>query len=355
MKLSETEKPVFIVSKEKAENNILKMKKKCSDNDLSFRPHFKTHQSIETGKIFKKHGINKIAVSNMDMAYKFIKEGFTDICLAITFNPNLVNKINAIHEKFRFSIIIESAYSAELINRGIKRNTDVLIKIDAGACRTGIKINNEEAIYTLINKINNSEKLKFKGFLIHNGQTYQKDKEEVKNIHIDSLEKFAKLKSTFSRYNPEISYGDTPTASICNRFDNIDELRPGNFVYYDLMQFYYGICDIGDIAGFVNAPVLAVNKAENKLIAHAGAVYLSKESININNENIFGELIITDNKLNYHNYSSPVRINYLSQEHAIIKTDNKTIEMFNPGDTVQIIPVHSCLTANLMKENTFFI
>ena len=38
----------------------------------------------------------------------------------------------------------------------------------------------------------------------------------------------------------------------------------------------------------------------------------------------------------------------LSQEHGIIKVAQKQFKNFNVGDLVEIIPVHSCLTANLM-------
>src|SRR6056297_1755338 len=87
MKLYETEKPSFIVLKSIVEKNISRMQAKTNHHKLMFRPHFKTHQSTDIGNLFQAHGVNKIAVSNMDMAYQFQQAGFTDICLAILFNP----------------------------------------------------------------------------------------------------------------------------------------------------------------------------------------------------------------------------------------------------------------------------
>ena len=57
------EKPTLIINKDIVLSNIntlLQLSKKLS---VSFRPHFKTHQSLEVGKWFKKLGINKITVS----------------------------------------------------------------------------------------------------------------------------------------------------------------------------------------------------------------------------------------------------------------------------------------------------
>ena len=45
------------------------------------------------------------------------------------------------------------------------------------------------------------------------------------------------------------------------------------------------------------------------------------------------------------------RITGLSQEHGILKIDNTEIlDSIKPGQVVLILPVHSCLTANLMKK-----
>jgi D-serine deaminase-like pyridoxal phosphate-dependent protein len=44
----------------------------------------------------------------------------------------------------------------------------------------------------------------------------------------------------------------------------------------------------------------------------------------------------------------------LSQEHGIISADIQTQARINYGDFLEIIPVHSCLTANLMLSNTLY-
>jgi D-serine deaminase-like pyridoxal phosphate-dependent protein len=40
----------------------------------------------------------------------------------------------------------------------------------------------------------------------------------------------------------------------------------------------------------------------------------------------------------------------LSQEHGILKVTQTQFKNFQVGDLVEIIPVHSCLTANLAKN-----
>ncbi|NCB08503.1 MAG: alanine racemase, partial [Bacteroidia bacterium] len=40
----------------------------------------------------------------------------------------------------------------------------------------------------------------------------------------------------------------------------------------------------------------------------------------------------------------------LSQEHGILKVEQSQFKNFQVGDLVEIIPVHSCLTANLARN-----
>ncbi len=43
-------------------------------------------------------------------------------------------------------------------------------------------------------------------------------------------------------------------------------------------------------------------------------------------------------------------VHSLSQEHGILKVTQRDFDLFHVGDLVEIIPVHSCLTANLAKN-----
>ena len=42
----------------------------------------------------------------------------------------------------------------------------------------------------------------------------------------------------------------------------------------------------------------------------------------------------------------------ISQEHGTVQLDNTNFDKIKVGDVLAILPVHSCLTANLMKEYT---
>jgi D-serine deaminase-like pyridoxal phosphate-dependent protein len=197
--------------------------------------------------------------------------------------------------------------------------------------------------------------LTFKGFLAHSGHTYAaRGKEEIEKIHAREIEIMAALKQKYVSTFPEIeiSVGDTPACSVSENYNGINEIRPGNFVFYDLMQVQIGSCNYKDIAIALASPVVAKHPERKEIILHGGAVHLSKEYIlTENGKKSFGSIV----KLNENNtWGQPLKDTYLrslSQDHGIIKTNsNEIFNSISEGDLIGVLPVHSCLTADMIKE-----
>jgi len=355
MKMSEIEKSTFVVSKSIAESNIKTMAEKANRHNLIFRPHFKTHQSEIIGDLFKKHGIHKIAVSNIDMAHQFIRAGFNDIFLAITYNPLQALHLKELSKKCHLTILVESAESLETYNQYASRHVDVMIKTDTGYRRTGINAHDTENIAKIIHQIDSLTLLNFRGFVVHNGHTYHAEsKETIRAIHKESLRQLQNLKEVFAAHEPLISIGDTPSVSICENFEGVDEIRPGNFVYYDYMQYQLGACNYEDIAAVVVAPVIAAHPERNEMVLHCGAVHLSKEQLHDANGVHYGEVSEIIDNTHFKRFDPPVFVRRLSQEHGTANLPAGMIKNIPPGKLLAITPTPSCLTANLMKNSTVF-
>ncbi len=349
--------PTLILNKKQCLRNIKNMISKAESNNLKFRPHFKTHQSIIIGNWFKKFGVNSITVSSIKMAKYFTQNGWDDITVAFPVNILEIAEINKLAQKVNLNILITSDTIIPFLNNNLKYSVGVFIKIDTGYHRSGIAIENTDIIDNLINDIELSPLLSFKGFLTHDGHTYKaKSKDEINQIHDLTINKFKNLKNRYiNKYkNLIISIGDTPSCSISDNFDGIDEIRPGNFVFYDIMQTNLGSCTINQIAIALACPVVDINAKRNEIVIYGGAVHLSKEFIlNSDNTKNFGLVV----KFQNNEWSEPIKdtfVSSLSQEHGIIKTTNNFLSKIKIGDIVGILPVHSCLTANLMGSYTTF-
>ena len=88
------EKPTLIINKDIVLSNIKTSKELSKKLSISFRPHFKTHQSLEVGTWFKKLGIKKITVSSVEMA-KYFSNQWDDITIAFPFNILEIKKKKA--------------------------------------------------------------------------------------------------------------------------------------------------------------------------------------------------------------------------------------------------------------------
>jgi len=147
----------------------------------------------------------------------------------------------------------------------------------------------------------------------------------------------------------EVSVGDTPGCSICDDLGAVDEIRPGNFVFYDAMQLRLGACSAADIAIALACPVVALHPERREAIVYGGAIHLSKDSLCDDDRAIYGLIAFpTDD-----GWSDPVAGAYvagLSQEHGIIRFGSEGFERVKVGSLLCVLPAHSCLTANLMGE-----
>ena len=342
--------PTLIVDRKKCLANISRMAEKARTHNLIFRPHFKTHQSREVGEWFRESGVTKITVSSVSMA-QYFSDDWDDITIAFPLNPREINRINSIDPKVKLNLTLENTGALEFAAKELKRKAGVFIKIDAGYNRTGIWYSDYQKIISLIEKINQNSLLNLKGFLIHAGNTYScLSKEEVLAVHGEYLNRIRELKATIKKTYPDliVSYGDTPSCSLTDDFSGIDEIRPGNFAYYDLMQVQIGSCSLDNIAVAVACPVVAKHPERNHITLYGGAVHFSKEFFLENGRKVFGKRIQNPDSIENSTNNKGTLIS-LSQEHGILEVnDPSQFGKIKIGDMVFILPVHSCLTANLM-------
>lgn len=344
--------PTLLLNKDICRRNIQSMYKKAKESGVTFRPHFKTHQSVTIGDWFREMGTKAITVSSVRMAKYFAVHGWEDITIAFPLNIREINEINELARQISLNILIVSSDVLPGLAGNLLSPVGVYVKIDTGNKRSGIIPDNLNEIDDLLTHLKASPNLEFKGFLTHSGHTYgAKSAGEIIDIYNDTVEKLAALKNRYedSFGKITISVGDTPSASIAEHFTNVDEIRPGNFVFYDLMQSMLGSCSLDQVAVVLAVPVVAKYEFRNEIIVYGGAVHLSKEYIVLpSGEKSYG-LAVELTESGWRTKDTGCFVSGLSQEHGILKTSREMMNKIKIGDLIGIVPVHSCLTANLMR------
>jgi D-serine deaminase-like pyridoxal phosphate-dependent protein len=343
-------KPTFLIDQEICRQNIKYMADKAKKHNLKFRPHFKTHQSATIGNWFRDSGVSAITVSSVSMAAYFAKHGWKDITIAFPVNVLESDEINELAEMVSLNLLVENVAALNILKKKLTRRVGLYIEIDTGYMRSGVEVNRVNQVDELLSLMRGTKLLEFKGFLSHTGQTYAaRSAEEVIVRHADATMKMRSLKEHYQFSWPalEISLGDTPACSASDRFDGVDEIRPGNFIFYDLMQEQLGVCDRSDIAVRMVCPVVSRHLSRNEFIIYGGAIHLSKEFIiNQFSKKTYGAVGYCDFR-NGITASEETWVTGLSQEHGIIRAGFEDIREFKIGGLAEIIPVHSCLAADL--------
>jgi D-serine deaminase-like pyridoxal phosphate-dependent protein len=345
--------PTLLLNKEKCLANMKFMAEKAARNNLIFRPHLKTPQSIKAASWYKNFGVNKVTVSSLRMAEYFSGAGWNDITVAFPVNILEIKRINSLAEKITLNILITSAEAVAFLNNNLSSPVNYFVKIDTGTHRTGINPESINEIDEIINESKKNDKLIFKGFLVHSGHTYKaKSKEEIHTIHSDEITILKKLKAHYKKDFPDliISAGDTPACSLEEDFTNIDEIRPGNFAFYDLQQWKIGSCSLKQIAVAMACPVVSKNKERKEILIYGGGVHFSKEHDTMKDGTVYFGLPV---KLSENRWELPDGKSYvraLSQEHGVIKASDELFDVIKIGDVIGVLPIHSCMTADCMQK-----
>lgn len=344
--------PTLLLDEDICKANIRRMAEKAQEHNLRFKPHMKTHQSTQVGNWIKDAGVSAITVSSVNMARYFAENGWKDITIAFPCNISHVQDLNKLAQSVTLTLLINKSKTAQLLKKYLVKSVNAYIEIDTGSARSGLATDNFSAIQELITTIQKTDYINWVGFYSHPGQSYRcRSKQEILEFQESIINQFNYLKNKiepdFGTF--EICSGDTPSCSVADNFGPIDAVSPGNFVFYDLMQNQIGSCKPTDIAVAVCCPIVDKYPKRNELIIHGGAVHFSKESMTENDSTHYGRVA---QKVDGHwePLDNTSYLRKLSQEHGIIRCSNHAFKSYDIGDTITILPVHSCLTANLMAH-----
>lgn len=334
------QQPFLIVDTKRCKRNIQKMANRAAEANAIFRPHFKTHQSRTIGRWFREFGVSGITVSSVSMAQYFADDGWDDITIAFPFFKQQVSGLQNLEKISDLRFFINSFEDLDLLDSSLQNPFKFYIEIDPDYGRSGISYRNSDLIKDIIRHSKKLSRPHFHGFYIHDGRTY---KVHGENKIRDSINPTIDILRNLKKLFPEavISLGDTPSASKSDRLHELDEITPGNFVFYDYMQVDIGSCTLDDVALFAVLPVGQTYPEDNRSILHGGAVHLSKEFIEIQYQQNFGQVINYSNDNNI-NIIEGLYLKALSQEHGTLNG-----VPVNSNGYVWVCPIHSCLTANL--------
>src|SRR5437763_61605 len=166
--LTELSTPAFLVDIVRLRDNCIRMREKARASGVIFRPHVKTHKTIDGARMQHGGAFGPITVSTLAEAEFFAAGGFRDITYAVPIAPEKLWRAAELASRIdRLNLLIDS----ELALRAMEERGhpfDVFLKIDCGYHRAGVSPDNPDSV-ALARRMLQSPVVRFQGVLTHAG------------------------------------------------------------------------------------------------------------------------------------------------------------------------------------------
>ena len=366
--------PAVLIEHGVLENNLRRAAEHAKALGVALRPHIKTHRSVEIAKRQLALGAHGITCAKPGEAEVFAGAGVADIRLAYpVIGDDKHARLIALEERARISFCVdtlEGARQAAATWAAADRSARVLIKIDCGYGRAGIRWDDGE-LGAFASEVGRMEGLDVIGVLTHAGQAY--DGAEPDEDPVEILRRHARherrrtehaaavvssvLSSVLRPDGPlEVSIGSTPTfwhqalddgrakGEAGDLRPSVTEVRPGNYVFHDLTQVALGAADLEDCALSVLATVVSRRERGDglHLLVDAGKKTLTSDRRV--GQSGFGGVFTSAIAEGALDLVPDVEIVALSEEHGWIRAPKDA--PWQVGDRLRIAPNHSCVVAS---------
>lgn len=360
--------PALLIEKGRLLLNIDRMQARAATNAVQLRPHIKTHKSVALARLQRERGAHGLTAAKPSEAEVFVQAGFDDVRLAYTVvGESRHQQLLRLMDRATISFCVdtlEGARAASHFYAQAGRRVPVLIEVDTGYGRCGIRWDDAEAV-AFAREIAALPGLSLMGLLTHEGQSYAGPRAgETKDDALiramaegrDRLLALAGKLGAAGLAMPDdfqLSMGSTPSM---RHFENrteagfrITEIRPGNYVFYDAMQASLGTCTLQDCALTVAATVVSKKRHDGRerLFLDAGKKTLTSD----------GGYGLTGYGVPLYNARAMrvlphLHIFALSEEHAWCEVPGAAT--FEVGDRLRLVPNHACVTV-ATQEKLFLV
>ena len=339
--------PALIVDAATLDRNIARMAEAARASGFRLRPHAKTHKCPQIAAKQIGAGAVGLTVATIGEAEAFAAAGVTaDLFIAypLWLDEGKQRRLAKLATEARVAVGVDSVESARRI---AGTGASVVIEIDCGHHRTGVQPADAGALALAARELGLAVDgvFTFPGHGMARGaaQDAPLSPAEIReHAARDQQSGLSEAAASLREAGVEpsvISGGSTPTAGFAQAGE-INELRPGVYVFNDAMQIALGSCGIEDVALAAAATVVSVPAAD-RFVLDTGSKVLGADP----------------------NAWSPgygllpaypgSKVIQLSEHHAVVQLSADLpdgVTAPEHGDRVAIIPNHVCNAVNLADE-----
>jgi D-serine deaminase-like pyridoxal phosphate-dependent protein len=330
--------PALVVDLDTLDRNIARMAEAARAGGFALRPHAKTHKCLQIAEKQLAAGALGLTVATIGEAEVFAAAGVTDLFIAypLWLDEGKQRRLAKLAAGARVQVGVDSIESARRI---AGTGASVLIEIDSGHHRTGVRPADAGPLARAASELGLTVDgvFTFPGHGMAHAANATPTDVRTQAAH-DQETALAEAAASLRNAGIEptiVSGGSTPTAAL-REDGEINELRPGVYVFNDAMQVALGSCGVEDVALAAAATVVSVPSAD-RFVLDAGSKVLGADP----NAWSSGYGLVPA-------YPGS-KVVQLSEHHAVVQLGEGATAPRH-GDRVAIVPNHVCNAVNLAAE-----
>lgn len=333
------ETPVGYVDLQRVRTNARRAADYARDHGIAWRPHIKTHKSLEIASLQLEAGARGLTVATLREAE--VMSSLTDDIL-LAYPPVGKAKLDRL-VRLPVSVELKVGLDSQEVLRGLAgaaseagRTVGVLVELDAGLGRVGVQTPTE--LVTLAALARDLDGVSFCGVMFYPGHIRMAEGDQTEQIAQANTKLGAALEAlaTAGLEAEIVSGGSTPTLRRSHEFEGLTEIRSGSCIFHDREGLAVGVASIDDLAYTVLATVVST-AVPGHAVVDAGSKALAKEGRGEGTG--FGVLLDRPE----------VVVSGLSEEHGVLDISSSD---WHPaiGERVRIVPNHVCVSVNLQDH-----
>lgn len=328
MKVSQIETPALIVERSAFESNMAAMSRLLEQTAMAFRPHYKSHKSIDVVRRQLAAGAKGITCAKLSEAEDLAQAGVGDILIANqVVQQEKLGRVAVLANKTRLTICVDHEQQVKALERAMAARGGilyVLVEYEIGMGRCGVETHGE--VIRLAKLISEQPHLSFEGVQAYAGQLSHEVDLEVRRSASAAIEAdLTQLKKELEAAGlppKEISGGSTGTVELKPRDSVYTEMQCGSYLFMDRA---YGLLDLR----FENSLFLlttVISTKPDRIVTDGGMKSLGMDQ------------------------GAPIFVGYeelpvsMSEEHGTVEAPGHKAKM---GDKLRYIPGHCCTTINM--------
>jgi len=342
--LGTLETPCLVIDVDKARANVEVMQKAADQAGCRLRPHIKTHKMPFFARMQTEAGAAGICCAKVSEAEVMASAGLDDIFIAYPMvgSFRIKRAIDLCRKLKRLILGVDSLSCAHALSLAAKQagvTLEVRLEIDSGLKRSGVVREDAPALAEKIAgmpALNLTGIYTFKGLLYDGAFTHDNHLagEEEGLILAQTGEKIKALGITIN----DLSGGSSPTAIETARTGRINEIRPGTYIFKDLLLCKENVARVEDIAVRFAATVVSCPGEDYAVIDGGTKCFPTDQSLNAP-------------PFFFNSYAQvegheDLRLTRMNEEHGIITSDTGKTGL-TVGQVLTLIPIHVCTAVNM--------